>query len=42
LHAHAPRIPLCDIVAFLDSRPDLQRLVAPFVQPVRLYPEPES
>lgn len=30
----APRIPLADIVAFLDSRPDLVELVAPFNDPV--------
>jgi spore coat polysaccharide biosynthesis protein SpsF (cytidylyltransferase family) len=31
LRAHAPRIPLEAIVAFLDGRPDLRALVAPFV-----------
>lgn len=33
LIARAPRIPLADIVCFLDSRPDLKSLVAPYVDP---------
>ena len=41
LKAHAPRIPLAEIVSFLDRRPDLKRLVDPFVQPLRLYPDEE-
>ena len=37
LKAKAPRIPLDDIIAFLDSRPDLKALVAPFVVPKLLW-----
>jgi spore coat polysaccharide biosynthesis protein SpsF len=37
LSEHAPRIPLAEIVAFLDARPDLQALVAPYVTPSSLY-----
>jgi spore coat polysaccharide biosynthesis protein SpsF len=32
LRAQAPRIAVPDIVAFLDSRPDLVRLIAPFTE----------
>lgn len=37
LHAHAPRLPLAGIVEFLDTRPDLVALVAPFASPSWLY-----
>lgn len=33
----APLIPLREIVSFLDSRPDLKDLVAPYVKPKRLW-----
>jgi spore coat polysaccharide biosynthesis protein SpsF len=33
LRAKAPCIPLAEIVGFLDSRPDLKALVAPYVDP---------
>jgi spore coat polysaccharide biosynthesis protein SpsF len=33
----APRLPLPEIIAFLDSRPDLRALVAPYVVPTPLY-----
>jgi spore coat polysaccharide biosynthesis protein SpsF len=32
LNQHAPRIPLHEIVEFLDRNPDLIRLVAPFAE----------
>lgn len=35
--ALAPRIPLEDIVAFLDGSPALRALVAPFIHPARLF-----
>jgi spore coat polysaccharide biosynthesis protein SpsF len=35
--ALAPRIPLPDIVSFLDANPALKGLVAPFVHPARLF-----
>jgi spore coat polysaccharide biosynthesis protein SpsF len=35
--ALAPRIPLPQIVAFLDGKPALKQLVAPFVHPARLF-----
>ena len=43
LRHHAPKIPLEAIIEFLDGRPDLQRLVAPYVtrKPIwALPPEP--
>lgn len=36
----APRIPLEDIIAFLDARPDLNALVAPYVVPRPLWTRP--
>jgi spore coat polysaccharide biosynthesis protein SpsF len=33
----APRIPLARIIAFLDSRPDLRELVAPFSDPTPVW-----
>jgi spore coat polysaccharide biosynthesis protein SpsF len=33
----APRIPVADIIEFLDSTPELVDLVKPYAQPVRLY-----
>jgi len=33
----APRIPVADIIAFLDSTPELVDLVKPYAQPARLY-----
>lgn len=37
LKARAPRIPLDAIVSFLDSRPDLKALVAPYVDPAPVW-----
>ncbi len=37
LRAAAPLIPLPDIIAFLDRRPDLTALVAPYVKPMLLW-----
>lgn len=37
LKAHAPRIPLAEIIALLDAEPELRALVAPYVTPTRLY-----
>ena len=42
LKRYAPRIPMAEIVAFLDSRPELRALVAPYVVEKRLWPLPES
>ncbi len=39
LRDQAPLIPVRDIIAFLDSRPDLTQLVAPHVVPRRLWPD---
>jgi spore coat polysaccharide biosynthesis protein SpsF len=39
LSAKAPLIPLADIVAFVDGRPDLKALVAPYVKPMLLWPQ---
>jgi spore coat polysaccharide biosynthesis protein SpsF len=39
LAAKAPLIPLAEIIAFLDSRPDLKALVAPYVKPMLLWPQ---
>ena len=36
----APKIPLDDIIGFLDSRPDLKALVAPFVSPKLIWARP--
>jgi len=33
----APRLPLGEIIEFIDSHPELQALVAPYVEPVRLW-----
>lgn len=33
----APRIPVRDVITFLDEHPDVTALVAPYVQPVRLF-----
>ena len=38
----APLIPLRDIIAFLDSRPDLTQLVAPYVVAQRLWPDEQA
>jgi spore coat polysaccharide biosynthesis protein SpsF len=35
--AVAPRIPLAEIIAFLDGRPDLLALVAPYAEPLTWY-----
>lgn len=40
LKEKAPRIPLAEIIAFLDSHPELQALVAPYVVSKRLWPLP--
>ena len=37
LASRAPRIPLDAIIGFLDARPDLRALVAPYVSPSSLY-----
>ena len=36
----APRIPLDEIIRFLDAHPELTQLVAPYVSPKRLWPAP--
>jgi len=33
----APRLPLGEIIEFIDNHPELQALVAPYVEPVRLW-----
>lgn len=39
----APLIPLAEIVRFLDAQPELKRLVEPWVDPKRLWPDvPET
>ena len=42
LKRYAPRLPVREIIAFLDSQPALQALVAPYVVEKRLWPLPES
>lgn len=37
LRSLAPRIPLARIIEFLDAEPELRSLVAPYVEPARLY-----
>jgi spore coat polysaccharide biosynthesis protein SpsF len=37
LQDRAPRIPLTEVVAFLDGRPDLRELVAPFADPAPVW-----
>ncbi len=38
----APHIPLTDIIAFLDASPKLKELLAPYVKPMLLWPDPVS
>lgn len=38
----APLIPLREIVALLDRRPELTALVAPYLHPMRLWPDSEE
>ncbi len=40
LRHHAPRIPLEEIIAFIDAHPELQALVAPFVSPRMIWAPP--
>ncbi len=42
LKRYAPRIPMREIIRFLDSQPSLKALVAPYVVPKRLWPRPEA
>ncbi len=37
LRHKAPRLPLGEIIEFIDSHPELQALVTPYVEPVRLW-----
>lgn len=37
LKEYAPRIPVSEVIAYLDSRPDLCKMVSPYVSPVRLW-----
>ncbi len=37
LKGKAPRLPLDEIIGFIDSHPELQALVAPYVEPIRIW-----
>ena len=42
LKRKAPRLPIGDIIAFIDSHPELQALVAPYVVGQRLWELPNQ